>query len=89
MYIDGLRAPHTINTVPESTLRAFADHGQVGEPIAADGGDAEATLAQFESAGIDVDALAASLQSDGARSFVKAWEDLLSRIDDQVAAVAA
>jgi transaldolase len=89
MYIDGLRAPHTINTMPESTLRAFADHGQVGEPIAADGGDAEATLAQFESAGIDVDALAASLQSDGARSFVKAWEDLLSRIDDQVAAVAA
>jgi transaldolase len=89
MYIDGLRAPHTINTMPESTLLAFADHGQVGEPIAADGGDAEATLAQFESAGIDIDALAATLQSDGARSFVKAWEDLLSRIDHQVAAVAA
>jgi transaldolase len=89
MYIDGLRAPHTINTMPESTLRAFADHGQVGEPIAADGGDAEATLAQFESAGIDVDGLAARLQSDGARSFVESWEDLLSRIDDQVAAVAA
>jgi transaldolase len=89
MYIDGLRAAHTINTMPESTLRAFADHGQVGEPIAADGGDAETTLAQFESAGIDVDALAATLQSDGARSFVKAWEDLLTRIDDQVAAVAA
>ena len=89
MYIDGLRAPHTINTMPESTLRAFADHGQVGKPIAADGGDAEATLAQFESAGIDVHALGRTLQSDGARSFVKSWEDLLSRIDDQVAAVAA
>jgi len=89
MYIDGLRAPHTINTMPESTLRAFVDHGQVGEPIAADGGDAEATLAQFESAGIDVDGLAARLQSDGARSFVESWKDLLSRIDDQVAAVAA
>jgi transaldolase len=89
MYIDGLRAPHTINTMPESTLRAFADHGQVGEPIAADGGDAEATLAQFEAAGIDVGALAATLQTDGARSFVESWEDLLSRIDDQVAAVAA
>jgi transaldolase len=87
MYIDGLRAPHTINTMPESTLRAFADHGQVGEPIAADGGDAELTLAQFESAGIDVHALASKLQSDGARSFVKSWEDLLSRIDDQVVAV--
>ena len=89
MYIDGLRAPHTINTMPESTLRAFVDHGQVGEPIAADGGDAEATLAQFQSAGIDVDGLAARLQSDGARSFVESWKDLLSRIDDQVAAVAA
>jgi transaldolase len=89
MYIDGLRAPHTINTMPESTLRAFADHGQVGEPIAADGGDADVTLAQFESAGIDVDALAASLQSGGARNFVESWEDLLSRIDHQVAAVAA
>jgi transaldolase len=89
MYIDGLRAPYTINTMPESTLRAFADHGQVGEPIAADGGDAEATLAEFESAGIDVDALAATLQSDGAQNFVKSWDDLLSRIDNQVAAVAA
>jgi transaldolase len=89
LYVDGLRAPHTINTMPESTLRAFDDHGRVGEPITADGGDAEATLARFESAGIDVDALAATLQSDGARNFVKSWEDLLKRIDDQVAAVAA
>jgi transaldolase len=89
MYIDGLRAPHTINTMPESTLRAFAGHGRVGTPIPADGGDAEVTLAQFEGAGIDVDALAATLQSDGARNFVDSWEDLLSRIDDQVAAVTA
>jgi transaldolase len=89
MYVDGLRAPHTINTMPESTLRAFDDHGRVGEPIATDGGDAEATLAQFESAGIDVEDLAAALQSDGAASFVRSWENLLKRIDDQVAAVAA
>jgi transaldolase len=89
MYIDGLRAPHTINTMPESTLRAFDDHGRVGEPIATDGGDAEATLAQFESAGIDVEDLAATLQSDGAGTFVKSWENLLKRIDDQVAVVAA
>ena len=88
MYIDGLRAPHTINTMPESTLRAFDDHGRVGEPIAVDGGDAEATLAQFESAGVDVDALAATLQSEGARNFVKSWDALLRRIDNQVAAVA-
>ncbi len=89
MYIDGLRAPHTINTIPEATLRAFEHHGQVGAPIAADGGQAEATLAQFESAGIDVDTLATTLQSDGARNFVRAWEDLLKRIDDQVAVVVA
>jgi transaldolase len=89
LYIDGLRAPHTINTMPESTLRAFDDHGRVGEPIAADGGDAEATLAQFESAGIDVEHLAATLQSDGAANFVKSWENLLTRIDDQVAVMAA
>src|SRR4051794_10445800 len=89
MYIDGLRAPHTINTMPESTLRAFDDHGRVGEPIASDGSNAEATLLLFESAGIDVEDLAATLQSDGAASFVKSWENLLKRIDDQVAAVAA
>jgi transaldolase len=88
MYIDGLRAPHTINTMPESTLRAFEDHGRVGEPIAVDGGDAEATLAQFESAGVNVDALAATLQSQGARNFVKSWDDLLTRIDNQLAVVA-
>src|SRR3954452_21426013 len=58
MYVDGLRVPHTINTMPEATLRAFDDHGRVGEPIATDGGDAEATLAQFDSAGIDVEDLA-------------------------------
>jgi transaldolase len=89
MYIDGLRAPHTINTMPEATLRAFAHHGQVGAPIATDGGDAEATLAEFESAGIDIDALAARLQSDGARNFVQSWEALLGHIDDQVAVVMA
>jgi transaldolase len=88
MYIDGLRAPHTINTMPESTLLAFADHGRVGAPIPADGGDAEATLAEFESAGVDVDALAETLQSEGARNFVKSWDDLLRRIDSQVAVVA-
>ena len=74
--------------MPESTLRAFDDHGRVGEPIAADGGDAEATLAQFESAGVDVPALAATLQSAGARNFVKSWDHLLTRIDNQLAVVA-
>ena len=83
------RAAHDQHDAGSRRCTPSPDHGQVGEPIAADGGDAEATLAQFEAAGIDVEVLAATLQSDGAQSFVESWEDLLSRIDDQVAAVAA
>jgi transaldolase len=89
LYVEGLAAPHTINTMPESTLLAVDDHGHIGEPMRADGGDAQATLAQFESVGIDVDALAATLQADGAEKFVESWKDLMSRIDDQVAVVGA
>jgi transaldolase len=88
LYVDGLSAPHTINTMPESTLLAVADHGHIGAPMRADGGDAQATLAQFESVGIDVDAVAATLQTNGAKNFVESWNDLMSRIDDQVAVVA-
>lgn len=89
LYVEALAAPHTINTIPESTLLAVDDHGRVGEAMRADGGDASTTLARFESAGIDLDALAASLQSDGAQKFVQAWTDLMNRIDDQVALVKA
>ena len=63
--------------MPEETLLAFADHGKVGEPLPADGGDAEAVLAQFAKAGIDIDALAAKLQKEGAEAFVKSWNELL------------
>ena len=89
LYVEGLAAPHTINTIPEATLLAVDDHGRVGEAMRADGGDASTTLARFESAGIDLDALAASLESDGAQKFVQAWTDLMNRIDDQVALVKA
>jgi transaldolase len=89
LYVEGLAAPHTIDTIPESTLLAVDDHGRLGEAMRSDGGDASATLAQFEAAGIDINALAASLQSDGARKFVKSWDDLMKRIDDQVALVEA
>jgi transaldolase len=89
VYVEGLSAPQTINTMPESTLLAVADHGHIGEPMRTDGGDAQATLARFESVGIDVDALAAKLQSDGAQKFVESWDDLMRRIDDQVALVGA
>jgi transaldolase len=89
LYVHCLGAPLTINTMPESTLQAFQDHGHVGAPMAADGGDADAKLAEFREAGIDVDALAARLQSDGAKSFVSAWKDLMAHIEQQCVALAA
>jgi transaldolase len=88
LYIQALGAPFTINTVPDATLRAFYDHGHRPQPMPADGGDAEATLKQFADAGVDVDALAAKLQSDGAKSFVDAWKDLMSHIEKQCSALA-
>jgi len=78
LYVKALAAPQTVNTMPEGTLRAFADHGEVGEPMPADGGDCEAVLGRFENAGIDVDALAVRLQDEGADAFVKSWNDLLA-----------
>ena len=86
-YVQSLSAPNTVNTMPESTLVAFRDHGVVGAPMPTDGGDADATLSEFRAAGVDVAALGAKLQSDGAESFVASWNDLLTRIDDQVAAL--
>jgi transaldolase len=76
MYVSALTAPHTVNTVPEATLLAFADHGAVGASLAADGGDAEETVAAFEQSGIDIDALGGRLQHEGAEAFVRSWERL-------------
>jgi transaldolase len=80
LYVKALAAPYTVNTVPEATLLAFADHGDVGAPLAADGGDAEEIIARHARAGVDVDALAAQLQEDGAKAFVKSWNELLEGI---------
>ena len=80
LYVKALAAPFTVNTMPEATLKAFGDHGEVGGALRADGGDAEDVLAQFARAGIDVDALAAQLQDEGAKSFVKSWEELMAVI---------
>ncbi len=88
LYVHGLAAPLTVNTMPNATLEAFYDHGEVGDPMPPDGGDADVTLAAFAKAGIDVAALAAKLRSDGASSFVTAWQDLLGRIETQAKAVA-
>ncbi len=80
MYVAALAAPDTVNTMPEATLLAYADHGSLGAVMPEDGGDADATLARFEDAGIDVDALAAQLQREGADAFVKSWHELLGQI---------
>jgi transaldolase len=80
LYVKALAAPLTVNTMPEPTLKALADHGDIGAALAADGGDCEAVLAQFAQAGVDVDALAAQLQDEGATSFDQSWSDLLSVI---------
>ncbi len=77
LYVEGLAAPDTINTMPEKTLVAFADHGRVRAPLPSDGGDAEAVLADFARAGVDDAALAARLQREGTASFEKSWKDLL------------
>ena len=80
LYIRELAAPFTVNTMPEATLKAMADHGEVGPLLPVDGGDCEATLAEFAKAGIDPGALAAQLQDDGAKSFVKSWNELMDVI---------
>ena len=80
LYIEALAAPFTVNTMPEATLKAFADHGEVGATLPPDGGDCEEVLAQFAKAGIDIDALAAKLQDEGAKSFVKSWNGLMGAI---------
>jgi transaldolase len=87
LYVKALAAPFTVNTMPEGTLNAFADHGEVGEMLAADGGDCETVLASFAKAGIDIDALAARLQDEGASSFVKSWNELMACIDSKSAAI--
>jgi transaldolase len=87
LYIEAFASPFTVNTMPEPTLLAFADHGEVGEPLPADAGDAEQVLAKFGEAGIDVDALAARLQDEGAEAFVKSWNELLKSIESQVGRV--
>jgi transaldolase len=80
LYIKALQAPFTINTMPEETLLDFADHGEIGELLPADGGDAEDTISRFARTGVDVGALAAQLQREGADAFVQSWNELLASI---------
>jgi transaldolase len=83
LYVKSLAAPHSVNTMPEKTLLALADHGEIGPMLPHDGGDAEQTLQRFVQAGVDLDALAAQLQRDGAAAFVNSWQDLLKCIEEK------
>ena len=71
LYVEALAAPDTINTIPEKTLKAFAEHGVLKGAMSVDGGDAEAMLARFAQAGVDIDTLASKLQKDGAQVLCK------------------
>ncbi len=87
LYIQALAAPFTVNTMPEGTLKALADHGSLGGLLTPDGGDSEEVLARFAKAGIDVGALAAQLQDEGAKSFVSSWRELMNVIVSKNAAL--
>ena len=87
LYVEALAAHFTVNTMPEGTLKAFADHGELGEIMSADDAELEAVMDQFTAAGIDIDELAAKLQEEGATSFVKSWDDLLNVISSKTAAL--
>jgi len=90
LYIQALAAPDTINTMPEETLLAFADHGKLsGQVLPLDGGDAEQVIAAFAKAGVDDEQLAADLQRDGAKSFVASWRDLLDQVAQKSATLKA
>jgi transaldolase len=78
-----------VNTIPEGTLKALAAHTELGDLLPADGGDCEDVIAQFTKAGIDVDALAAQLQNEGADSFVKSWNELMAVISSKSTKLAA
>jgi transaldolase len=87
LYVKALAAPFTVNTMPEGTLKAFAQHGEVGAMLAPDGGDCEQVLAEFAKAGIDIDALSTRLQDEGAASFDKSWTDLTACIESRSAVI--
>ena len=87
LYVKALAAPLTVNTMPENTLKAFADHGEIGAPMEPDGGDCEAVLREFARAGVDVDALATTLQEEGAAAFAGSWHELMAVIASKSAAL--
>jgi transaldolase len=87
LYVKALAAPFTVNTMPETTLKALATHTELGELLPTDGGDSDEVLEEFAKAGVDIDALGARLQNEGAESFVKSWNDLMAVISSKSASL--
>ncbi len=87
LYVKALAAPFTVNTMPEATLKALADHGELGSIMAADGGNCEEVIGKFAKSGVNVDVLASQLQNEGAKSFVKSWNDLMAVINSKSSAL--
>ena len=87
LYVKALTAPFSVNTIPDNTLNALAQHTELGSILPADGGDSAEVLAEFAKAGVDSDALAEKLQDDGAKAFVKSWSDLMDVIESKSAAI--
>jgi transaldolase len=85
LHVKALAAPFTVNTIPEATLKALAEHTELGNILPADGGECEEDLAEFSKAGVGIDALAVQLQSEGAKSFVNSWNDLMAIITSKSA----
>jgi len=83
LYVKALASPYTVNTIPEKTLLAFAEHGEVGLPLAVDGEEAEEVIARHVNVGVNIDAMAAQLQDEGAKAFVKSWTALLTRLAEK------
>jgi transaldolase len=86
-YVDALRAPFTVNTMPDSTLKAFADHGQINRPMETDDAKAVDLVRQFVEAGVDIEELGLQLQTEGAKSFGKSWDELMRVIDSKSASL--
>jgi transaldolase len=87
LYIKELAAPLTVNTMPEKTLKAFAEHGEVTEILPPDAGDSDAVLTQFAAVGVEVESLARTLQDEGAASFIQSWNELMAVIESKSSAL--
>ena len=83
LYVKNLAAPYTVNTIPENTLMAYADHGEEGELLNGDASSADKIIGQFRELSVDYFTLAEQLQAEGADAFKKSWDNLIRSIADK------